>query len=540
MWALALLLAPAAARAEHLLLAQGSGEQARLIELDARGAQRRRALDSTLRAPLGSLWKLFVHAYLVDRDVVERDYQCRGGDREEVYCCDRGERIGRDLALVRSCGLYYQPARLELDAADWRRYWADRQAPAWLQQLDRLQPQAVVPVRELLAELAALPAQAAIRAVLLDVLLQGERPPAAELGSRLRVKTWSWHREEDDRARIGGFAGWLADGTPVWAQAAGTSQAVLQRYAPALETALPLRPTAAADDCVEVRLFARYPIAAVRRAGETVEAGVLQGSYEVEFDRGNRFAIESRGELVLSGAPGRWQLTARLSREDYVARVLQREAAVQPVQAARALAIAIRSYLQQNAESGERCLRIDDSSAQQRVLAQPASAEARAVAAWTADLVLAGAAVRYHLDQAAENRLAWTAAVAQAESGLRFDAILREAYPRADLARWGRPESECLALPEAERWLRDAARRWQPQLLAEAGYEPPDAAQVCRLRGGRPFVDRARQRIHVRGLISQQDRLDLTHEYLHLAFAAHPRGQDENYIEALTRRLLLE
>ncbi len=35
-----------------------------------------------------------------------------------------------------------------------------------------------------------------------------------------------------------------------------------------------------------------------------------------------------------------------------------------------------------------------------------------------------------------------------------------------------------------------------------------------------------------------QDRLDLTHEYLHLAFDGYPTGLDENYIETLTRQLL--
>ncbi|MNG15361.1 hypothetical protein D3C84_991830 [compost metagenome] len=63
---------------------------------------------------------------------------------------------------------------------------------------------------------------------------------------------------------------------------------------------------------------------------------------------------------------------------------------------------------------------------------------------------------------------------------------------------------------------------------------------MCRLLSGRPHVDRERRRIYVRELYSLQDRLDLTHEYLHLAFEAHPNGQDEGYIESLARQLLLE
>jgi uncharacterized protein YfaQ (DUF2300 family) len=49
----------------------------------------------------------------------------------------------------------------------------------------------------------------------------------------------------------------------------------------------------------------------------------------------------------------------------------------------------------------------------------------------------------------------------------------------------------------------------------------------------------ARNRIYARGHYSLQQRLDITHEYLHLAFADYPSGQDETYIEQLARRLLL-
>ncbi|MDX5299696.1 MAG: DUF2300 domain-containing protein, partial [Gammaproteobacteria bacterium] len=42
------------------------------------------------------------------------------------------------------------------------------------------------------------------------------------------------------------------------------------------------------------------------------------------------------------------------------------------------------------------------------------------------------------------------------------------------------------------------------------------------------------------GVLILQDRLDLTHEYLHLAFDGHPLADDEAFIESTTRRLLLE
>ena len=46
--------------------------------------------------------------------------------------------------------------------------------------------------------------------------------------------------------------------------------------------------------------------------------------------------------------------------------------------------------------------------------------------------------------------------------------------------------------------------------------------------------------LFIRNFFTLQDRLDLTHEYLHLAFDGYPTGLDENYIETLTRQLLMD
>jgi uncharacterized protein YfaQ (DUF2300 family) len=165
---------------------------------------------------------------------------------------------------------------------------------------------------------------------------------------------------------------------------------------------------------------------------------------------------------------------------------------------------------------------------------------ARAVAAWTADVVLAGEAVNYHLDTPGPNRLVWHDAVAQANSGMRFDAILRQALPRNSLASWQKPASACETLADAEDWLKSRLPRWRERLDSEPGYAETSAFSVCRLQAGNPHVDKNSRRIFVRSVLSQQDRLDITHEYLHLAFEAYPSGQDENYIEHLARRLLLE
>ncbi|MGA9916849.1 MAG: DUF2300 domain-containing protein, partial [Paraburkholderia sp.] len=102
---------------------------------DGLAPQSARPLPATLETPLGSVWKLFVYGYLVDRNIATPDYTCSGGDPEEVYCCMTGGHIDREHALVQSCGRFFEPARLQLDAADWRKYWTAAHAPAWLRDL---------------------------------------------------------------------------------------------------------------------------------------------------------------------------------------------------------------------------------------------------------------------------------------------------------------------------------------------------------------------------------------------------------------------
>jgi uncharacterized protein YfaQ (DUF2300 family) len=403
--------------------------------------------------------------------------------------------------------------------------------------LAALQPSTRVSVVELLRALAVMPAQVQARRVLLDVVLSAaDGNVVGELGSRLRVKTWSWLGDQDPTSRQGGFAGWTADGTPIWAGGRGTSQRVLRDFAQALAMVVPASWPTETGKCVEVELFSRYPLRRVMSGDRTQSSGPLQGDLRVEFVNGNQLDIHSDGELFLINE----KLVARLDREEYVARVLQREATPEPVEAAKALAVAIRTYLLQNATRHGECLSIDDSSQRQRVAPRPATTEARNIAAWTGDLVLAGSAVTYHSDQPGPDKLSWQHAVEQAHAGQRYDAILLHAYPRASLSRWDNPVASCDALPAAQDWLQKQRRGWRPRLEGEVGYNEVSTFAVCRLSFGRPFVDRERQRIYVRGVLSLQDRLDLTHEYLHLAFEAHPNGQDETYIEGLARHLLLE
>lgn len=570
-----LLCLPHWGQAAPLQLAWHTAQGAELWQLNTQQVLSRQTLPANLQTPLGSLWKLFVYAYLEDTGQPDRGYTCQGQDREEVYCCQPGERISREQALAKSCGLYFSASNTAITPEAWQRYWQARPSPAWLYQWAQLQPQTQVPVAELLQVLADLPAQAQARKHLLEVMLQPSHQAAlSALGGRLRVKTWSWLAAHDAQMRQGGFAGWLLDGTPLWVGAAGGSQQVLKKYADVLGKVLPTTWPADAAGCVVVDLFARYPVKHVRplpiansklsaQSGNEIAAnnnnpmpaptiaapGVLRGNYEVEFNNGNKLVISSSddahsGDLFLARNGTNWQLRAKLEREEYVARVLDREAAAQPPEAAKALAIAIRTYLLQNAaRTGSHpsdCLSIEDSSARQRVAPRPASAQARNIAAWTADLVLAGSPVSYHLNQPGKARLSWHNAVKLAHQGARYEHILLRAFPQANLSRWDQPQAACQNLPKAEQWLQAQRRKWREVLNAAPGYSEPVAFSVCRLEAGKPHVDRAIGRIFVRGFLSQQDRLDLTHEYLHLAFIAHPNGQNEGYIENLTRHLLLE
>ena len=295
---LLLSLIPALATAQEEPLRLAFKDQ--LLTLSHTQLLSREPLSDSLQAPLGSVWKLFVYAWLVDTGAREPAYECRGQSKEEVYCCAAGGKVERDQALVKSCGLYFEPARLALDPGAWREYWQARQAPEWLLDLPSLQPATRVSVVELLRALALMPAQDQARRVLLDVLLNAaDGNVVGELGSRLRVKTWSWLGDRDAASRQGGFAGWTADGTPIWAGGRGTSQRVLRDYAQALSAVVPTSWPAEAGQCVEVDLFSRYPLQRVLSGDRVVSSGQLQGDYRVEFVNGNQLDIHSDGELFL-------------------------------------------------------------------------------------------------------------------------------------------------------------------------------------------------------------------------------------------------
>ncbi|MFM0045819.1 DUF2300 domain-containing protein [Paraburkholderia sediminicola] len=525
--------------------------QSQLWQFNARGAaddlvpQSARPLPTTLETPLGSVWKLFVYGYLVDRNIATPDYTCSGGDPEEVYCCMTGGHIDREHALVQSCGRFFEPARLQLDPADWRKYWTAAHAPVWLRDLHAMTPTRRVPVTDLLAALQAMPARPreAAASTLVSVLTSGRGEGTVSLyGSVLRAKTWTMPDPARPGASIGGAAGWLADGTPVWLGGPGGSVRVLAAAAPRIAPLLKQITVPDDNACVLVDFFSRYPIRQVLgdKGPAAAPDGPLRGDFRIGFVNGNWARVESRGELRLDrDAAGAPQVVGRFGMNDYVARVVEREGDTSQPEAAKALAVAARSYVVQHGNHDHGCFRIDDSSSTQRVLPRVPTAAARRAADMTDALVLTGVPVQYHHDKAAPGQMSWLAAKALAQTGLTFDAILSRTWPQATLTSFESPLSgDCIEVAGAQQWLQRNAPLWARRMDGAAGYETPDLPAVCAVREGRPYADAQRNRVYVYRLQTEEDRIALAHEYIHLAFQHHPRGLDEAFVERTARTLI--
>jgi uncharacterized protein YfaQ (DUF2300 family) len=535
----------AAPASEPLRYAALQGDEAKLWQFSTStvtSAPQATALPRDTETPLGSVWKLFVYSYLVSRRLNTPDYTCHGNDAEEVYCCTAGQSIDRERALIQSCGRYFEPARLGLDGADWRRFWQQANAPTWLRDLRAMQPTRRVSVADLLSALHSVPADGRETAAqtLVSVLTVGRgEGTVSYFGGLLRAKTWTMPDPQRPGASIGGAAGWLADGTPVWLGGVGSSNQVLAAAAPRLTPLIAQTPVHD-DACVAVDFFTRYPVREVRDVGGKPAApGRLEGHYTVRFANGNTLPIESRGELTLTRENNAPTITGRLGMNDYVARVVEREGDLAEPQAARALAVAARSYLVQHASRDKGCYGIADSSRTQRVLPRPPAAAARNAAAFTDALVLVGQSVQYHGTISARGQMSWTAARAAAQRGQGFDGILARWWPQATLTSFQSPVAgDCSPVAGAQQWLQAQAPRWSARLGAEPGYETPPLPAVCVVHEGRPYADARRNRLYIHRLASEEDRIALTHEYLHLAFAHHPLGQDEQFVEATARRLI--
>jgi uncharacterized protein YfaQ (DUF2300 family) len=507
--------------------------------------------------PLGSLWKLFVYAYQAETGRDEPDYTCRGQDPEEIFCCAPGGSIDRDLALAKSCAPYFSPARLAIDPFRWKSFWSSRlpHAPLWLIDLEKQKPETRVAVDELLKVLTEIRGEFTsferIESAALGTVLRGTATPTLKtFGSTLRVKTFTWRDDAtkeapdaDSQGFTGGFAGWLADGRAIWVSRAGHGRDAFQKD---LEKLLQKEDASVAtvdSGCVAVRYFDRYPIASVLPGGLHP-----RGQLKIRFKNGHLLSFHSDGSLAVNSSSDSVKVTAKLSVNEYVARVLDREVKTEPIEASRAFAIAIRTYLYQNSELKDGCRSIADSSHRQRVSPESASTAALKIARWSDGLVLEHVPrLRYHSTKPSAGVMAWSEATSLAASGYSSVEILKSAYPTGVIAFSSfLKKIECRPNLSVEKWISTQSKRWWRKLDREPGFERPDQLKVCAIEAlnsgqmKRAFSFTSAQEMYVPRLASRDDEVSVLHEYLHIAFRGHPRGQDEKFVESMARLILEE
>jgi uncharacterized protein YfaQ (DUF2300 family) len=268
-----------------------------------------------------------------------------------------------------------------------------------------------------------------------------------------------------------------------------------------------------------------------------VQVGVLHGQFLVKFVNGQQLLVNSMGELNLLRTNKVWQIVGKVSTEEYVARVLDREGDATQTQAARALAIAARSYLKMNGHYHQACWYIDDDTRYQRVSPNPASKAAREVAAYTEGLTLTGSPIFYHQNKSAPNTLNWQLTVKDSLRGVNFITLLRQAYPKASWA-FGNQQQQCKVLEPAQNYLNQAQTKIRQILAGTKGFEFVGNLQICRLDYGNPYADALSHRIYLRDWRKEEDKLTLWHEYLHLALRYHPNGQSEIEVERMAREIM--
>ena len=503
--------------------------------------------NQAVSAPLGSLWKIFAYSYLVDENLPENPYRCLGRDPDEIFCCKPGETIGRDIALARSCTPYFSFSRLGVSEGKWADYWkktlaqtSNRQLPAWLTNRSLHKLETRVPVDELLLILQAvrtsLPRFTQIEKALLGTVLNGTaRGSFPSWGGLLRVKTFTW-RDQPEETFIGGFVGWLPDGSAIWVSGEGHGR---DMFVSDLRALVDKHSALQNDACVDVEYFKKYPIAAVHPKA----SGKLVGETTVRFKNGNTLKFLGDGSLEAVQHGKDVRIRARIRLEEYVARVIDREVAADPEEAARAFAIVIRTYLfqrNQNRKPGvDSCLQAEDSSHFQRVSPTSASRRARSISRWANGLILNGIEnLRYHSNKAGPDVMAWTVAKDRALSGLNAKEILSSFYPSGLLESGSRAESyACVPNKPTASWLANQVPRWRKRLIQLQGFEDPAGIKVCYDRP-RIFSHLEALEIYVPRVMTRNDEISVAHEYLHLAFRHHPRGLDENFIETHARNLV--
>lgn len=470
--------------------------------------------------PLASVWKLFSYSYLLENGIHAAPYLCQGTDPDERFCCEKGKSIGAEEAVARSCGLFFEQTMKQISAVKWNDFWKKKGVPyAWMRK-EHLRDHRKVSVKEILAVLEVMktfPTHGELRADLGAVWTKGTLKDALpQYGVPFFAKTWTWGNEKKKKF-IGGMAGWDQKNTSFWVSGEGTSREIMLSDGKAIISQLD--PHSVSPEKVRVNFFTKYPVKAVTHAEN--------GSLRIGFENGNHIVVPAHAHLTVEGK----KVSGIFDREEYVARVLEREGSTLDGEASKALAVLIRTYLVDHAKRSGETLEIDDHSGLQRVSPVPPAAEARAIADFTSGLVLEGKSPGHNTDL-------WARMRTLAKKKLPFTAILSLVAPAAKIAfaKSGRKHS-CERLSRVEQELRRSLPRWERELVRHPGYEHVDAFEVCRMNHPVPYSDLRNNRIYLSYDGGPESRTTLAHEYLHLGFKNRPETNDEQFIETLARKL---
>lgn len=505
-----------------------------------------------LQTPLGSLWKLFLYIFLVENQITPEPYKCTGNDPNEIFCCKPHKKVDVDRALIKSCGLFFDKVRSDIlkgSHSTWRLFWEDELGLKyeWLTNLSELRPGKIVKVRDLLISLLKTNklshATLRSREVLPEVLISGTAKGAVRLlGNSLKIKTFTWDDPNRIGKFIGGFAGWLNDGSAIWVLGRGKGSQVINLWGREINQRILGRLNSFSSNCVRVKFFDRYPILKVLnlKTNQLSDEGPLEGDYKIIFKNGNSLNFNSTGGLLYKKSTGESSITGLFNINEYIARVLEREVSVDPEEAAKAFAVLARTYLINRAQFNDKCFVIPDSSHYQRVSIHNPSGGSLAISNWTDGLILKNIDnIQYHSTTKSQNRISWTFAKKLANDKLYFDEILKDGYPTGVLSVMKSKLSQnCKRLPLIENWLNRRSVLWGNRLKKKVGYESPSNVIVCKLILGNPFSDLESNRIFVKSMKTQNDKITIAHEFLHISFKNHPLGNDEDFIERTAIKLV--
>ncbi|MCX6116116.1 MAG: DUF2300 domain-containing protein [Proteobacteria bacterium] len=520
------------------------------ISVDGAVTSLNNVLTLDRKTHLGSAWKVFVTFYLLDHDMTAKPYFCNGRSKEEVFCCNRGESIELNTAFAKSCTPYFEQILTEISSEKWSYYWADVIGVTypWLLDVHSMKPSKVVNVNELLQVLYKMPirveAFAKLQVILSKVKTEGTGSKGfASIGSNLSFKTYTWDVSDSERKLQGGIVGWLGDGTTVWMNGKGSSTKVLESFSSGIGNFANRYSVESDSRCVDVEFFSMYPIRKV--FGLESKRQLLEGSlaqkFEVLFENGNKLVVDEQSGLTLRRMEnGRFWIGGRFSYSEYIARVLQREVDPRKEEAAKAFAILMQTYLEQNAQIKKGCYQIKDSSKFQRVWPSRPSPEAIRIAQWSRDLILdVPNQIHYHSYLDGSNRLSWRTAAKYAQDGFTFTEILRFSYPQGKIIMNSKPITDvCQMSNKLSKIVANERVNWKRRLMMKQGFEDVGNIQVCLTRDPQAYADTHLNRIYMKERGDLEDLVTLAHEFVHLTFKHHPNGQSEQFAEETAQRLV--